>query len=105
MFIRKNRATTLDVKNAQKSGTTRHSTLVSVRITPHPHTPPRFAVVVSKKVASRAVDRNRIKRRIREIIKELPAQDGHTYVVYTKKGIASATNKEIYTALHHTITA
>ncbi len=65
-------------------------------------TPAKFSVIVSKKVAKNAVARNRIKRRIREIIKKeiaptLPA--GTLLVVHAKKGIEELSVDEIFAEL------
>jgi len=57
-----------------KNGQAVRSRLVTVKYTSNPHREKsRFAVVVSKKVHKSAVGRNRIRRRIYEIIRnELP---------------------------------
>lgn len=48
----------------------------------------RGAVVVSKKVAAKAVLRNLIKRRVMHVLEKNPPLPG-TYVVYAKKGAAA----------------
>lgn len=49
----------------------------------------RFAVVVSKKVLKTAVDRNRVRRRIYEIIRknfaDIPKQHDYIFVVFSKE--------------------
>lgn len=56
----------------------------------------RFACVVSKKVAARAVDRNLLKRRCREIVaKRISYVPSGTYLLYAKKGALSATYKDL----------
>jgi len=57
-----------------KNGQAFRSHLVTIKVTENPHRKEsRFAVVVSKKVHKSAVGRNRIRRRIYEIIRqELP---------------------------------
>lgn len=49
----------------------------------------RFGIVVSKQVAARAVDRNRIKRLLREALKDLlpGVKPGHDIVLVTLPGI------------------
>lgn len=45
---------------------------------------PRFGITITKKVAPRAVDRNRIRRRLREALRlgaALSGADGHDYVI------------------------
>ena len=56
---------------------------IVVKFTRNPHrTDSRFAVVVSKKVLKSAVGRNRIRRRVYEIIrKEMPAEELRSMLV------------------------
>lgn len=52
---------------------------------------PGAACVVSSKAASRAVDRNKIKRQCRAVVSEyLKKSSGPTIVLYAKKGAAKA---------------
>lgn len=56
------------------------------------------ACVVSSKTAPRAVDRNRIKRRARSIIRDiLPLASGHIIMYYAKKPAALASYADIAT--------
>ncbi len=66
-----------------KNGQAVRSHLVTVKYTANPHRKTsRFAVVVSKKVHKGAVGRNRIRRRIYEIIRtEIPKMAGVNDVV------------------------
>ena len=61
---------------------------------------PRLGLAISKKHAQRAVDRNRIKRLIRESFRQnqasLPAAD---FVVMAKPVTKTATNQEIFDSL------
>jgi len=61
----------------------------------------RFAFVVSKKVAKRAVDRNRIKRMLRESIHNLlpSIQPGYDIIFMVKNNFADKTSKEITTRI------
>ena len=63
---------------------------------------PRLGLAISKKNAKRAVDRNRIKRIIRESFRlnqaRLPAAD---LVVMAKPQTKSATNSELFASLQH----
>ena len=62
----------------------------------------RFAFVVSKKVAKRAVDRNRIKRMLRESIHTLlpSIQPGYDVVFIAKKNFADKTEKDVEQIVH-----
>ncbi|MCW8854677.1 MAG: ribonuclease P protein component [Gammaproteobacteria bacterium] len=63
---------------------------------------PRIGLVISRKNAKRAVDRNRIKRVIRESFRlrqlELPAAD---FVIMAKPVTKSADNLELFKSLEH----
>jgi ribonuclease P protein component len=54
-----------------KNGQAVRSHIITIKYTKNPHRKnPRFAVVVSKKVHKSAVGRNRIRRRIYEVVRE-----------------------------------
>lgn len=61
----------------------------------------RFAVVVPKKISKRAVDRNRTRRRIYEIIRVNYAQikPGYTIIITAKANIASLSPKQLEGAI------
>lgn len=54
-----------------------------------------FACVVSKKVARKAVDRNRIKRRVRAIMREVTLSGPLVVIVYAKPGASHATMQDL----------
>ena len=58
---------------------------------------PQFALVVSRKVAIRAVDRNRLKRRGRAIVQELLPQlkDNYACLLFFKKPATALTYQEL----------
>jgi ribonuclease P protein component len=64
---------------------------------------PKFACVVSKKIAAHAVDRNRIKRRCREALRTTPGTVTGTRVVvfYAKKESKNATFQEVVSDVNH----
>lgn len=51
---------------------------------------PQGAIVVSKKGASRAVDRNRIRRRLSPLLRELLKKSKHSIVLYPTKDVLRA---------------
>ena len=59
----------------------------------------KFAVVVSKKIAARAVDRNRIRRLCKEVVRQESdtIRGPQTLILYAKKAARSASFKEIET--------
>ncbi|MAJ97501.1 hypothetical protein CL644_01260 [bacterium] len=93
MFSKKHRATTAAVRNVVAYGKTRNTPHFSVRTLTN--SPPLTAVVVSKKVSSKAVIRNTLKRRIWEAIRPLTFSKNTTFVVYAKKGVKDLSISEI----------
>jgi len=80
-----------------KTGSRIHNpdiTCVSVKTT---NPVSRFAVVVSKKIAKHAVDRNRIKRLVREAIQHLlpTIKPGFDFVLIAKTNFTEKKEKEI----------
>jgi ribonuclease P protein component len=55
----------------------------------------RYRIIVSKKVSKKAVVRNKIKRRIREILRCLDIKPGYDIVVITNKEIVDKSFQEI----------
>lgn len=72
-----------------------HGTLFSISISPLTGETPRFACVVSKKTAPKAVTRNLIKRRCREALRAYGALPVAAYVLTAKKAAVEATYAEI----------
>jgi len=76
--------------------------MLTILAAPNDQGHPRLGLAISKKNAKRAVDRNRIKRIIRESFRQnqirLPAVD---LVVMAKPQTKSATNSELFTSLEH----
>ncbi|MBP7760304.1 ribonuclease P protein component [Candidatus Saccharibacteria bacterium] len=68
-----------------KNGTTRRGRVLLMKFTPSPHRPTsRTAVVVSKKTLKSAVKRNRVRRRIFNIVRhELQSLTHHYDIVLT----------------------
>ena len=57
----------------------------------------KIDIIVTKKVAPRAVDRNRIKRLIKEALRHLSFKDGLKVIV--KRNIAGAKEPEVQTKI------
>jgi ribonuclease P protein component len=73
----------------------------SVQMAAHaPDSPPRFGLTVTKKVGN-AVVRNRIRRRLREVLRltDLPAQNGHDYVLVAREAALHMTFAALQDAL------
>lgn len=61
----------------------------------------RLGIAVSRRVSARAVDRNRIRRQIRESFRlQRPALEAMDYVVLARPAAATASNAELREALN-----
>jgi ribonuclease P protein component len=64
--------------------------------------PPRFGITVTKKTAAGAVERNRIRRRLREALRlgaALPAQVAHDYVVVGRRPVLGLSFEDLRSRL------
>lgn len=104
MLSTKNRARTQDVNFAIVCGKTRHSSFFSLRTAQHSGEPSKAAVVVSKKVAARAVDRNKLKRRVRHIIRAIELPQHTTNILYVKKDARTANTIQLKNDLETLLT-
>ena len=59
----------------------------------------RFGFVVGRRVAKKAVDRNRIKRRLREIVRRLAVRQGWDQLLIARRGSVDADFQAIHTAV------
>lgn len=90
----------------EKEGLTRHSPLFIVVSAPSSlgeATSPRFALLISKKLAPLSVERHRLKRLITEIIR-LNLNDfpkGKDLLIIPKKNVLAATREQIHSDLKH----
>jgi ribonuclease P protein component len=72
------------LKRAYQHGQTSRSSLINLRCAPRTGDRPyRVAIVVSRKVSKSAVVRNRIRRRIYEVVRQAPAVPPSTDLVFT----------------------
>jgi ribonuclease P protein component len=65
-------------------------TFVDIAVSSAPHS--RFACVIAKKRVKRAVDRNRIKRKIYHILQQEKPKSPHLVIVYPKPSALSASH-------------
>ena len=72
-----------------RKGSSRSSNLLVMRALPNGLTVPRFGFSVSKRVGN-AVTRNKVKRRLREILPSLPVKSGRDIVFIVRPAAATA---------------
>lgn len=82
MLPKKRRLTAGDVKIVMKEGRSVRASFLSAKYTAS-GTPLRASVVVSKKVAKRAVERNRIRRAVYRALQTI--EGAGTYVIFVNK--------------------
>ncbi len=78
-----------------KKGKTKAGKLVFLKILKNNLDNNRFGIIVSKKISKKAVIRNKIKRRLREIIKQAHIKSGFDIVIITKPEIIDKNYQEI----------
>ncbi|MDE2312114.1 MAG: ribonuclease P protein component [Patescibacteria group bacterium] len=96
MYPRKYRlGKTVEIQHVTKTGRAFFNPLCALRFLPSQGWP-RFAVVVSTKVAKKAVVRNRLKRQAREFLrKHLQSFAPGDYVFFLRPAAASKTSQEL----------
>ncbi len=90
-----------DIQRLMKRGKFLPSEFFVVRVLPNDLMVSRYAVLVGKKVAKKAVERNTIKRRIREILRTniKTIRGGVDIAVIAAKPSNAATFQDLHTAL------
>lgn len=93
------------LKYVYTHGHTQRSHLMALKYTTHPRrNTPRVAIVVSKKICKRAVGRNRIRRRIYEIVRhELPHlhEDRDLVFIVFSAEVLTTPHKELTENIQH----
>ncbi len=94
MSLEKHRAPVTHFRGAFKKGNNRHSKNFSIRVS-QVSTPSVATVVVSKKVIPTAVGRNKLKRRVREVLARVSLPKNKNIILYAKKGAATLKTERI----------
>ncbi len=86
-----------DINNVFKKGRTVSDSFIFLRIAQNDLNANRFAFIVSKKVSSKSVIRNKIKRQLREAIKKniLKIKQGYDFLIIAKPLIVDKDYKAI----------
>jgi ribonuclease P protein component len=84
---------------AYREGTVVNGPLLVVRHRPNGRKDVRWGFAVGKKLAKRAVDRNRVKRRLRAAASSLELVPGHDIVVTARGGAVEARYEALAQAL------
>ena len=87
-----------DIERVYKSGRSFFMRDLGIRVAKNNLKTSRFAVVTSVKTSKKAVERNKLKRRLREIIRKeiLPnAKQGYDGVIMTKKSLLELSFDEL----------
>lgn len=84
-----------DFDNVFKKGKTKAGKLVFLKILKNNSKINRFGIIVSTKISKKAVYRNKIKRRIREIIRQINIKSGFDIAITAKVEIVDKNYQEI----------
>jgi ribonuclease P protein component len=79
-----------DFLSLRHQGSSRAHPLLVLRAVPNSLGITRFGFVVSKRVSMKAVDRNRVRRRLREIVRQAPVLKGWDQLLIARKSIVEA---------------
>ncbi len=78
-----------DFTRIHKQGSYLGSRLISMKSLPNKFNYPRWAIITSKKIG-KAVERNRVKRRLREILRQACLEPGQDLILIARTGAVSA---------------
>lgn len=97
MLARKHRINKELFTEIIKAGKSVSSDNLSLKIQPIPADCSAFAFVVSSRIAKKAVERNKLKRRARHIVKKMMPEikKGLGIIIFFKKGSEKTTFKEL----------
>jgi ribonuclease P protein component len=79
-----------DFQMLREVGISRAHPLLILRATPNNLSHTRFGFVVGKRVSLKAVERNLIRRRLREVVRRVPIQGGWDQLLIARRSIVSA---------------
>ena len=77
------------------NGVSRAHPLLVLRAVPNALHRTRFGFVVSKRVSVKAIDRNRVRRRLREIVRQAPIRVGWDQLLIARRPILDADSQTI----------
>lgn len=84
---------------AYSKGTVVSGPLLVVRVLPNDLDYSRWGFAVGKRLAKHATTRNRIKRRLRELVRTLPVQPGYDVIMTARNGCPEATSGRLKVAV------
>ncbi|MEK9659733.1 MAG: ribonuclease P protein component [Chloroflexota bacterium] len=79
-----------DFDRMRAEGRSRTTSHLVLRVAPNGLPHPRYGVVVSKRVAPKAVERNRLRRRLREVLRRNPARAGWDILIIARGSASTA---------------
>lgn len=80
-------------------GTATSGPFVLVRVRPNGLEQTRWGFAVGKRMLKRSVDRNRLRRRLREIARQMPVRKGYDVIVVARGGAEKASFETLMSAL------
>ncbi|HXK40463.1 MAG TPA: ribonuclease P protein component [Candidatus Paceibacterota bacterium] len=95
MLPKRRRLTRHNFPSRSRTGSVFHTKHLTLRVTPSSVSGFRVSVVVSKKTARRAVDRNLVKRRVYDSVARSPESPSASYVFFAKAGASVIPFREL----------
>ena len=89
-----------DFEALRKRGISSAHPLLLLRAAPNSFPHARFGFIVSKRVAAKAVDRNRVRRRLREIARRTPVRPGWDLLFIARRAAVDADFASLERAVH-----
>ena len=90
-----------DFENLRDQGMSRSNTFLVVRTVPNGLKHSRYGFIVSKRTSPLAVNRNRIKRILRDVISRIPLREERDILFIARKSALNATHAELLNATWH----
>lgn len=90
-----------DFQALREQGSSRAHPLLVLRVVANGLSHPRFGFIVGKRVARKAVDRNRVRRRLRESVRVMPVRAGWDLLFIARGPAANAGFQELRAAAEH----
>ena len=89
--------------NVFKNGKSSYDKALGVKVMANKLNDSRFGILVSTKISKKAVERNRLKRQIREVIRLSlnEIKPGYDFIIITLPSVLGKTSQEITKSIHN----
>ena len=88
-----------DFENLRTNGFARSNSYLVIKVAPSGKSLPRFAFIVSKKVSTSSVRRNRIKRILKDIVRQISLGKNKDILIIARQSALGASHAELLIAV------